>query len=80
MGKSCFLATQQEAHQLVGRQNAAALEFDPMPSEAAFSIVFHCSFRPEVDSDVISGIVVDPLGVKVPVKFGNSRSNRSRDI
>ena len=23
---------------------------------------------------------VDPAGVKVPVKFGNSRSNRSRDI
>ena len=31
---------QQEAHQLVGRQNAAPLEFDPKPSEAAFSTVF----------------------------------------
>ena len=27
----------QEAHQLVGRQNTAAPEFDPKPSEAAFS-------------------------------------------
>ena len=34
----------------------------------------------EVVSDVISGMVVDPTGVKVPVKFGDSRSNRSRDI
>ena len=25
-------------------------------------------------------MVVDPTGVKVPVKFGNSRSNHSRDI
>ena len=31
-------------------------------------------------SDVISGIVVDPTGVKVPLKFGDSKSNRSRDI
>ena len=31
-------------------------------------------------SDVISGAVVDPTGVKVRVKFGDSRSNRSRDI
>ena len=38
--------TKQESHQLVGRQNAAALEFDPKPSEASFSAVFRCSFRP----------------------------------
>ena len=31
-------------------------------------------------SDVISGVVVDPTGIKVPVKFGDSRSNRSRDL
>ena len=30
------LPFEQEAHQLVGRQNAAALDFDPKPSEAAF--------------------------------------------
>ena len=36
------------------------------------------NFRLEIDSEVISG--VDPAGVDVPVKFGDSRSNRSRDI
>ena len=34
----------------------------------------------EVVSDVISGMVVDPTGVKARVKFDDSRSNRSRDI
>ena len=38
------------------------------------------SYQPEVVSDVISGVVVDPRGVKVFVKFGDSRSNRSRYI
>ena len=36
--------------------------------------------RPEIDNDVISGQAVDIVGVDVPVKFGDSRSNRSRDI
>ena len=36
--------------------------------------------QPEVVSDVISGVVVDSTGVKVRVKFGDSRLNRSRDI
>ena len=31
-------------------------------------------------SDVISGVIADPTSVKVPVKFGDSKSNRSRDI
>ena len=31
---------------------------------------------PEVGSDVLSGVVIDPTGVKV----GDSRSNRSQDI
>ena len=38
-----------------------------------------CS-RPEVTSGVISGVVIDPTAVKVHVKFGDPRSNRSRDI
>ena len=38
------------------------------------------NFRPEEDSDVISGVVVDPTGMKVCVKFSDSRSNRSRDM
>ena len=36
--------------------------------------------QPEVVSDVISGVVVDPTGVKILVKLGDFRSNRSRDI
>ena len=38
------------------------------------------NFRREVHGDVISSVIVDPTGVKVRVKFGDSRSNRSRDI
>ena len=38
------------------------------------------NFRQEVSSDVMSGVVVDPMGVKVCVKFGEFRSNRLRDI
>ena len=61
-------------NKLVGRQNAAALEFDPKPSEAAFSTVFfRCSFRPEVVSDVISGTVDQDVGMDVRANFGNSR-------
>ena len=51
-----------------------------MPPEAAFSTVFGCNFRPEVDRDVISGMLVDPTSVKVLVKSGDSMSNRSRYI
>ena len=35
--------------------------------------------RSEVAGDVKSGVVIDPTGVKALVKFGDSRSNRSRD-
>ena len=31
-------------------------------------------------SNVFSGEFIEPTGVKVPVKFGDSRSNRPRDI
>ena len=34
----------------------------------------------EAHSDVISGAVVEQTGVKVHVKFHDSRSNYSRDI
>ena len=64
----------------MGRQNAAAVEFDPKPSKVTFSIVFRCSCRPEVVSDVISGANVGQVDMDVLVKFGDSRSNRSRDI
>ena len=47
--------------------------------------MFGCSlnadnFRSEVHSDVISGVFVDPTGVKAHLKFDDFRSNRSRDI
>ena len=38
------------------------------------------NFQPGVHTDVISGLVVDPMGAKVHVNVGDSRSNRSRDI
>ena len=41
---------------------------------------FLSGYLPEVVSAVISGIIIDPTCLKDPVKFGNSRSNRSRDI
>ena len=49
-------------------------------SEAAFSMAFPDNFRAEVVSDVISAMITEPTGVKVRVKFGDCRSNRSRDI
>ena len=36
------------------------------------------NFRPEVDSDVIFGVVIDPTGMKVPIKFGDSIKSISR--
>ena len=34
----------------------------------------------EAVSDVISGVLVDPTGVEVSAKFGDSRQNRFLDI
>ena len=42
--------------------------------------VFAICRRPEIDNDVISGQDVDNVGVDVHIKFGDSRSNRFRDI
>ena len=41
---------------------------------------FHHNFRAEVDNDVLSGLKVDYVGMHIGVKFGDSRSNGSRDI
>ena len=38
------------------------------------------TFRPEVESDVISGVVVDPTGTKVREKLGDSRSTHSHFV
>ena len=63
-------------------QNAAPLKFDSKPSKAAFLAVFsnfdQC--QPEVADDVQSGVIVERTGSDDPVKFGDSRSNRSRDL
>ena len=54
-------------------------KFDPKPSEAAFLSFFRDNFRPEVASDIISGLSVDEVGLDVFVKFGDSRSSPSRN-
>ena len=49
-------------------------KFHPKPSEAEFSTAcFQDNFRPEVVSDVISGVVVESTGMKVNVQFGDYR-------
>ena len=55
-------------------------KFDPKPPEAIFRVFFRDDFRPDVFSDVISFLAVDQVGMDVRIKFGDSRSNRSRDI
>ena len=56
-------------------------KFHPKPSEAAFLTgCIRDNFRPEIVSDVISGVVVELVGADVRVKFGDSRTKRSRDI
>ena len=42
--------------------------------------VFAICRRLEIDNGVISGVAVDNVAVDVPIKFGDSRSNRFRDI
>ena len=45
-----------------------------------FATFLRHNFRQEIDSDVISGADVDPVGMDPHVKFGDSMSNRFRDI
>ena len=53
-------------------------KFDPKPSEVEFATVcFRDNFRPEVATDVLSGVAVEWLGADGPVKFGDSRLNHS---
>ena len=51
-----------------------------IPSEAVVGDIFNGFSRPEVVVDVLSSVDVKRLGVDVRVKFGDSRSNSSRDI
>ena len=57
-------------------------KFNPKSSEAAFSAVFsnidNC--RPQIASDVISGVSLGYVGVDVRAKFGDSRLNSGRII
>ena len=40
-----------------------------------------CDLLPiESDNDVISGVAVENVGMDVPIKFGDSRSNGFRNI
>ena len=71
-GLAFHLKTRKPAIGWAGRQNATP--FDPKPSEAAFSTVFRNNFRPEVDSDVISGEAVDSISMDVRIKLDDSRS------
>ena len=59
------------------------LEIDD--SEAVGGVIFGRffyvdDFRTEFDSDVMSGVVVDPSSLKILVKFGVSRTDRARVI
>ena len=70
----------QEAHQLVVRQNATPLEFDPKPSKAAFSNVFF-AVAPDRKWLVTSFRCKCRAGrLGCAVKFGDSSPNGSRDI
>ena len=44
------------------------MKVDPKPSDAAFLTFFRDNFRPEVDSDVVSGITIEYVGADVCVK------------
>ena len=65
-----------------GRQNAAPLKFDPEPSEAGYSAFLGNSDKcqREAACDVISGVFMYPTVWRFRVNFGDSGSNRSRDI
>ena len=66
---------------MILRQRVAACLFDPLPAEFAirtaiqYSITF-CDLQ-EVDNEVISGVVVDDVGLDISVKFCCSTSKIS---
>ena len=56
-------------------------EIPPEAGGSAISkVCFRYNFRPEVDNHVISDVAIACVGLDVRVKFGDSRSNGSRDI
>ena len=38
-----------------------------------FDGFFGSNYRPEIDSGIISGMIIDPASMKATVKFGDSR-------
>ena len=45
-----------------------------------FRLFFHYNFRPKTDNYVISRVAIDNVGVDVPIKFCDTRSNGFREI
>ena len=45
-----------------------------------FDYFFRCAFRPKVVGDVMFGVLVDSMSVKLPVKFRHSMSHCPQDI
>ena len=58
----------------------SSLEIPPEAVGGGIFEFFRCTFRPEVDNDVIPGVAVDNIGMNVCVTFSYSRSNGFRDI
>ena len=52
----------------------------PKPPGTAFSIVFDSNCRPEVASDVISDVAVDPVRMDMSVQFGDCKLTNGRII
>ena len=60
-------------------------ELDPVLNKQRSHVLFYgtstaTNYQPEEASDVVSGMAVQYVSVDVCVKYGDSRSNRSRDI
>ena len=55
-------------------------EVPPKAVGSGICSFFRYKFRPDVEYDVISGMVIDHVGMHPRVQFGDSRSKRSRDI
>ena len=55
-----------------------------IPPEAVgnsiFDSFFRFNFRPEVDTDVISGVALEHVDMDFRAKYGSSRSKGSRNI
>ena len=64
----------------MGQAKRRATQIRPKAAGGILDGFSRCSFRPEVASDVITGVVNQDVGMHVCANFGDSRSNRSRDI